>query len=287
MHRTSAGFFEKEPTGTAFMMVSLYFFTRAWKRADWRSGIVSGLAFAAFTLSWGGSKMLWLLYPLTVGTVMLLDEDIESLLRAYTPVVIIGGAAAAIQPSRFWFTYSLFLANVGLLGLLWSRKLVEEFELLEQHQLKYYTPGMSVLGLLFVALSPLYWDFLAAKMMSVVSAVTQSTTGVIAGTVAENQPASIGALVNQLGALPAARINPVFGYLSNIVGPWPLMFTGVAFLGTSLMFMVARKYGLIGREITEENYYYAFAGVLLAWVLTFSVFFQSSIIFAVAPAVLS
>ncbi|PSH02366.1 MAG: hypothetical protein BRC26_00930, partial [Nanohaloarchaea archaeon QH_8_44_6] len=35
LHRTSAGFFEKEPTGTLFMLLSLYFFTRSWKREEW------------------------------------------------------------------------------------------------------------------------------------------------------------------------------------------------------------------------------------------------------------
>jgi asparagine N-glycosylation enzyme membrane subunit Stt3 len=53
MHRTSAGFFEKEPTGTLLMLVSLYFFTRSWKREDWISGILSGVALGLFSITWG------------------------------------------------------------------------------------------------------------------------------------------------------------------------------------------------------------------------------------------
>ncbi|MFB6190498.1 MAG: STT3 domain-containing protein [Candidatus Nanohaloarchaea archaeon] len=287
MHRTSAGFFEKEPTGTMFMMVSLYCFTRAWKREEWLPGIASGLAFAAFTLSWGGSKMLWLLYPLVVGTVLLLDEDIEGLTRAYTPAVVIGGAAAALQPSRFWFTGSLFIANIGMVGLLWSRRFVEEFELVDSDYLPYYTPAVSITGAFLVALSPLYSDFLASRILAIMNKVTQGAGGdVIAGTVAENQAAGLGQLVSQLGALSASRVNPMLGYLSNIAGPWPLNFIAVAFIGTTISFMVARKYGLVEEEVETVNYYYAFSAVLLAWLLAFSFFFQASVLFAVAPALL-
>lgn len=286
MHRTSAGFFEKEPVGTMFMMASLYFFTRAWKREDWLAGIASGLTLAAFTLSWGGSKMLWLLYPLVVGTVMLLDEDIEGLTRAYIPTVVIGATAAAFQPFRFWLLDSIFLANLGLVGLLWSRRFVEEFGIIDSDHLQYYTPGMSVLGLVLAALSPLYSDFIAIRMIRIWRKATQSAGGdVIAGTVAENQAASLGQLVSQLGALPATRVNSLLGYLSNVVGPWPLTFIAVAFLGTSISFMVARKYGLVGKTVEEANYYYAFGGVLLAWILAFSFFFQASVVVAVAPAI--
>ncbi|MFB6213193.1 MAG: STT3 domain-containing protein [Candidatus Nanohaloarchaea archaeon] len=286
LHRTSAGFFEKEPVGTAFMMMSLYFFSRAWKREDWYAGIGSGLALAAFTLSWGGSRMMWLLYPLVVGTVLLLDEDIEGLTRAYTPTVIIGGAAAAVQPARFWFTGSLFIANIGMVGLLWSRRLVEELEIIGEDKLSYYTPTVSLVGAVLAGLSPLYSDFIASRILSIMKKVTQGTSGdVIAGTVAENQAASLSQVVSQLGALSAVRINPLLGYISNVAGPWPLMFIGVAFLGTSLAFMVARKYGLVGATVEDASYYYAFSGVLLAWVLAFSFFFQSSVLIAVLPAV--
>ncbi len=289
MHRTSAGFFEKEPIGTMFMMMSLYFFVRAWKRDEWVAGIGSGLALAGFTLSWGGASMAWMLYPLTVGTVMLLDEDIDSLVKAYTPLVLLGGGLTAIlNPAKsLWFTDSLFLANLGLLGLLWSRKLVEEFKLVEQDQLKYYVPGMSALGLFLLFLSPLYSDFIASKMMGIIGGLIPGGNATIAGTVAENQAASLGQLVSQLGAISSVRISPVFGYLSNVVGPWPLAFIAVGFLGTSVILMVLRKYGVLEKTIHDSTYYYTFGAVFLGWIIVFAAFFGGSIIFAVAPSVLA
>ena len=115
MRRSSAGFFEKEPTGTFFMMLTLYLFTRSWKRKDRLAGILSGISLAMFTISWGGSKMLWLLLPMVVGSVMFIDEDIESLIIAYTPTVLLGGGiASTLNHSNFWFTGTYFVVNIGI-----------------------------------------------------------------------------------------------------------------------------------------------------------------------------
>ncbi len=288
MHRTSAGFFEKEPVGTAMMMISLYGFARAWKRESWLPGVFSGIAMGLFTVSWGGSKMLWLLYPLTVGLVLLLDEDIKSLVRAYTPTVILGsGIAIALDPAGFWFTDSLFIANAGMLGLLWSRYLIEQFEIIDRKNLKYYVPSVSVVGASLLALSPLYSNFLASKVLNIYARVTQSTGAVIAGTVAENTPAGLGEIVSQLGSTMAIRVHPVLGMLSNVVGTWPLTFIGIAFLGTSILLMILRKYDVIGETITEETYFKLFGVFYLVWVLAFAFFFQASVIVAVLPATLA
>ncbi len=303
MHRTSAGFFEKEPVGTFFMMFSLYFFARAWKRSCWKSGIASGIGLGIFTISWGGSSMLWLLYPLVVGVMMWLNEDTHELVKAYTPTVIVGGLmASALNPSRFWITGTYFIINMLLLGFLWSRYLVEELELLEEKQLKYYVPGMSVLGGFVLLLSPLYSDFLAGRLVSALNSATQSGGGVIAGTVAENSPASLGQLVQQLGAASSQNFYALFGQplgqilqpvsaamslLSNINGAWPLAFAGVVFLGTSVLTMVLRKYGLIEDRISGYTYYKLVLVVLVLWTMLFSVLFQGAVTVAIGPAVLT
>ncbi|MFQ3274963.1 MAG: asparagine N-glycosylation enzyme membrane subunit Stt3 [Candidatus Nanohaloarchaea archaeon] len=300
LHRTSAGFFEKEPIGSFFMILSLYFFTRAWKDQSHVYGILSGLALGIFSVSWGGSSYLWLLYPLVVLVVMFLNEDIEKLVAAYTPVVIVaGGFAAAVNPERFWITDGTFLGNVGLLGFLWSRYLVEEFELLESEYLPYYTPATSVTGLVVLALSPLYSSFIADRFLSLIGRVTQSGGGVIAGTVAENAPAGLGQLIGQLGASTSANIagsltGPLavfrpFASLLSVIGAlngaWPLAFIGIVFAGTYVLAMVLRKTGFIEKELASREYYYLMIGTLFAWVLGFAVFFQGSILRAVAAPV--
>jgi len=298
MHRTSAGFFDKEPTGTLFMLLSLYFFTRSWKRKEWVSGILSGLSLGLFSVTWGGSQMLWLLYPLVVGLMLWLNEDIRNLVVSYTPAVLIGGGvAAALNPARFWFTGSLFLLNLGMLGLLWSRYLIEEWEVLEEKQLGYYIPTISFVGLIGLILSPLYSSFIAQRFMSLIGKATQSSGGVIAGTVAENTPASLSQLASQLGALNAGRIGmlvpelnslgSIMAGLAQINGTWPLAFIGTVFLGTTFAAMVLRKYNIVEETIAGRTYHKIAVIALLFWTIIFSVLFSDPVLIAVGPSVLA
>ena len=283
LRRTSAGFFEKEPIGTFFMMLTFLFFTRAWKRESYVNGIVSGLSLAFFTISWGGSQMQWLLLPLTVGSLLFIDEDIRNMVVAYTPTVLVGGGvAAALNYNRFWITDSLFIANLGLLALLWSRYLIEELELMKKENIKYYVPTVSITGFIAVLLSPLYSDWIASKFMQVINLVTQTTEGdVIGGTVAENSAPGLESLITSLGAETAGSLNQLLGSLASLIGPWPLMMIAIGFLGSSMLFMLIRKYGLIDEEISEKSYFAGFEAVFLAWILLVIGFFQNLLIFSI------
>lgn len=283
LRRSSAGFFEKEPTGTFFMMLVFLFFTRAWKRENYLDGILSGLSLAMFTISWGGSQMQWLLLPMTVGSILFIDEEIRNMIVAYTPTVLIGGGvAAALNYNRFWLTDSLFIANIGLLGLLWSRYLIEEFELIKENNLKYYVPTVSITGFIAVLLSPLYSNWIASKLFQIISLVTQTTAGdVIGGTVAENSAPGLSSLISSLGAQTAGNVNGLLGSLASVVGPWPLMMIGIGFLGSSILFMLIRKYGLIEKEVSGKTYFAGLEAVFLAWILLVIGFFQQLLIFSV------
>lgn len=302
LHRTSAGFFEKEPLGSFFMILSMYFFTRAWRREETWAGVLSGLSLGLFTVSWGGSKFTWLLYPLVVGIVMMLNEDIKKLVTTYTPTVLIGGGfAAAMNPSRFWITGSIFLGNLALLAFLWSRYLVEELDLVSDSKLPYYTPAVSLTGLVLAALSPLYSNFIASKFLGLLSIVTRDTGGVIAGTVAENTAASLTQLVGQLGAAssaniatyltgPLAVLRPFANILaaaSNLVGAWQLGFIGIVLSGTYVLAMLLRKFDVLGSEVDAKTYHSMIVSVLFGWVLVFALFFQDNIIVAVGPSILA
>ncbi|PSH00035.1 MAG: hypothetical protein BRC28_01345 [Nanohaloarchaea archaeon SW_4_43_9] len=296
LHRTSAGFFEKEPIGSFFMIVSLYFFTRAWKEKSQLFGLFSGLALGIFSISWGGSKYLWLLYPLVVLVMMFINEDTENLVAAYTPLVIVaGGFAAVMNPERFWITDTLFVGNLGLLGLLWSRYLIEDLDLIENVYLPYYTPTAVLSGLIALALSPLYSEFLENVFFGLVGRVTQSGGGVIAGTVAENTPAGLNQLVGQLGAASSTNVagalpesltflrpfTSLLGALSTLNGAWPLAFIGIVFAGTYVAAMLLRKTGFVEKEMKGKNYYYLMVGVLFTWVIAFAWFFQGGSIIGV------
>ncbi|MFB6180343.1 MAG: STT3 domain-containing protein [Candidatus Nanohalobium sp.] len=304
MYRTSAGFFEKEPVGTAFMLVSMAFFTRAWKRTDWKHGIMSGLAIGIFSISWGGSKMLWLLYPLVVGAVIFIDEDIEQLIAAHTPTVLIGGFfATSMNFSRFTITGKFFLVNLAVLALLWSRYLVEEFQLLEENQLKYYIPSVSITGLILLLLSPLYSQTVANLFFSIIGSVTRSNVGVIAGTVAENQASSLSSMVSSLSinaenalTIFSARVQQAFPhikpvvealsivlnplgdlivFISQFVNTWTFMLFGIPVMGSYLLINLAEKYGVV-EDVSGKTYYATIQAVVAGWIIAATGFLAST-----------
>jgi asparagine N-glycosylation enzyme membrane subunit Stt3 len=299
MQRTSAGFFEKEPTAIPFMIFSVFGFARAWRNRDWRFGVVSGLSLGVATASWGGSSFLWLLFPLSVGTVFLLDEDIRGLVAAYTPTVLVGGFLGFVaNPSRFSLSSSFFLGNLALLALLWVRYSAEELELVSENRLPYLAPSAAVSAVVLAALSPLYSDFLASRVTSLYSKAVQSGGGVVAGTVAENQAASLSQFVGQLSAATAGSglstllppqlsgFAQVAGLVGGGFGPLALAFASVVFMGASVGAAVLRRLDVVGDTLSELSYHQLVGGVLLVWTLVFAASFQDNVLFAAGPGVL-
>lgn len=274
LRRTSAGFFEKEPLGTFFMLVSLLFFTRAWKLEDWKYGLFSGLALGLFSVSWGGARMLWLLYPLVTGIVVFLNEDIRSLVASYTPTVLVGGFfATIINSSRFTLTGNYFFLALGVLAFLWSRYLVEKFELVDGSKLDYYGPAMAVFGAVMALLSPLYSDWVANKVIGIFSTALQSGSGVIGGTVAENAPPGATSLVQSMGTVIAQ--GGFLEVLSMAVSPWLFMIFGVSFMATSIILMLGRKLQLMPEEIAGEKRTAYTQMVFVAWLVFVSALVQN------------
>ena len=286
MRRSSAGFFEKEAIGGFFMVLSLYFFARAWKRNQWLSGIGSGIALGLFSISWGGSQMSWLLYPAIIFVPMLLDSDIRSLVIAYTPTVIIGAAIPmAVQPSgNYGPTTTLVVGNAALLLFLWSRYLVENLSLMDEEYLSYYVPSVSAIGFLFVHFSALYSTFIASKYQGILGKLGSGGGGsVLGGTVAESSSISISQLSGQLNTVYAGGVSPALGALANIFGTWPMAFIGVALLGTSVVAMIASKWEVIEDSISPERYLGIFLGIYFSWALGFAYIFDDPLAAIVPP----
>jgi asparagine N-glycosylation enzyme membrane subunit Stt3 len=265
LRRTSAGFFEKEPLGTFLMLASLLFFTRAWKRESWKNGIFSAIALGLFTISWGGSQMLWLLYPIVTAVVVFINQDIRSLVAAYTPTVLVAGISSAVLlHRRFSLDSELFIGAVGVLIFLWARYLIEELDLVEQEKLKYYGPVTAIFGLLMVVLSPLYSDFIARKAIGFFNTALGNTGGVIGGTVAENAPPNTASLAQSIGS-GIFSASPVAEFIGALASPWTLMMFGVPFMATSIVLMLAAKNNLITEKIGgKEHLAYIQAG-FVSW----------------------
>ena len=256
LRRASAGFFEKEPLGTFLMIFSLLFFTRAWKNENWIHGILSGLSLGLFTISWGGSQMLWLLYPILTGVTLFLNIETRKLVTSYTPTILIAAFfAAASNPGRFWFTDSLFLIATAILGLLWIRYLVEELNLIQDKYLPYLIPSMTALGGILAILSPLYSQFLAGKLIRLVNVATGNTgNSVIGQTVQENAAPAINDLARDLGNILFGSMNPVLDSLTILVSPWTFMLASTTIISTTLLLMLGKKYNILEETIPGKKH---------------------------------
>lgn len=293
MRRSSAGFFEKEALGGFFMILSMYMFVRAWKRNEWISGIGSGLALGLFSISWGGSQMTWLLYPLVVFATLFIDADLRSLIIAYTPTVIVGASIPlAVDPRGFGITSSILVGNLALLAFLWSRYAIQELSLMDEEYQPYYVPVVTIVGFTLVHFSALYSSFIANRYQGLLGKIpgvnlggSSSAGAVIGGTVAENAQLGVNELATQLNTVYAGGISPVLGAVSNIFGTWPLSFIGIGLLSTTVVMMLADRYEVIDGEISHEYYLGGFLATYTVWTLFFARIFQNPIA-AVAPPTL-
>ncbi|MDY6762005.1 MAG: STT3 domain-containing protein [Candidatus Nanohaloarchaea archaeon] len=262
LHRSSAGWFEKEPFAAFLMISSIYLLTRAWRHTSWPAGMLSGAALGLALTVWGGAKFLVLLYPLVLVPAALLERDRERLIAAFTPTLLIGHiAAAAINPGGWSIPNGAFVLSFGLLALIWIRYLVESYDVVTEDRLDYVVPGLYAGGGLLLFLSPLYSQKLAGYVMGFVGRATQSGGGVIAGTVAENQAARAGQIIGQLGAFRAQQVLPgAIAPLSELFSGWTfsLIGTGVLLAVVGGMF-IAR---FIDRE--EVSLTVAYGGVAAA-----------------------
>ncbi len=261
LHRSSAGWFEKEPFAAFLMISSIYLLTRAWKRNSWPAGIASGAALGIALTVWGGAKFLVLLYPLVLVAAALVERDAERLVAAFTPTILVGHVlAAAANPSRWSVPSGAFVLSIAALAVVWIRYIVDEYDMVEEARLDYVVPGLYGVGGVLLFLSPLYSQALAGYVTSFISKARQGTGGVIAGTVAENQAAQAGQIIGQLGAFQAQQVLPGAGIVAEFFSGWTFSLLGTAILVAVLGGMLVQRYN----EKEEVPYWAAVLSVLTA-----------------------
>ncbi len=267
LHRSSAGWFEKEPIAALLMFISIYFLVRAWKRKDWLSGIVSGTALGVAATAWGGTQFLFLLYPITAFIVVFLNEDIENLLIAFTPTLLIGHVLpATLNPARSQLPNPYLLAALGVLTLIWLRYSVEEYDLLNAAYYRYVVPATTIVGAVLMFLSPLYSQRLASMVEGLMEVALQSGGDVIAGTVAENTPASVSQIIGQLGVARIQNIQQLSGFypVAEFFSGWTFAILGTTALITIGGYMLLRKYDIVD-TVSAGVAYFAFILVTLVF----------------------
>jgi len=286
LHRSSAGWFEKEPIGMLFILTSIYFLIRAWERESWPSGLLSGVSLAIAAASWGGTKFLFLLYPLTGLAVLLLNEDIDKIVVTFTPTLLLGNfLAAGLNASRWNVMNNMALASWALLGFIWFRYLVGEFNLMSKKRLALLPTATFLLSLLALALSPLYSQSLAGKFNRLISAAIRRTPGTVVNTVAENSPAPAGRVISKLGAVYATQKLPGFmAPFTELFSGWSLSLVGAGILTTVTLLMLLRNFNLY-QKITDTRLYVSILVGTLAISSVFIYLLPGSPISAFLPAI--
>ncbi|MDY6789174.1 MAG: STT3 domain-containing protein [Candidatus Nanohaloarchaea archaeon] len=259
LHRSSAGWFEKEPIALLLMIFSMYFFLRAWRRESWISGILSGISLGIASISWGGTYFLVLFYPVAVGSLiiglpvimflfsLLFDIDIKplenmsGLFSAYFPTVILGTLIPFIL-NFISFKKVGFIANLMVLLFLAVRYGAEKYEVVEESWLPNVSLYMVGIGMVFLLFSPLIAPPVANTVDAVINKVSQSGGGVIGGTVAENAPARTNQIISKLGASQSAAVIPGARYFAEYLSGWTFGIIGLSVLGVLILLEFLRHY---------------------------------------------
>jgi asparagine N-glycosylation enzyme membrane subunit Stt3 len=253
--RSSAGFFEKEPLGGAFIILSAFFLIRAFKRKSWFSGILGAVSTGMAAISWGGMKYIFLLYGTFLGILLLVYTGIVILNYLFSGfdrhlkridvffgwemviafgLTVIGGyilsSAFFVHAARLTELYILVPLIVWAILLL--KNLVQKFGILPEDKIQYFIPAVLFLGLISIVVTSMFSDF-------VYTVSTQFTDiliferGIAGSTVAENAPGNWGNIASMTSAGFANNFPVMGGFLSSYsqyAAIWVLMWLGILLL---------------------------------------------------------
>lgn len=234
--RTSSGFYDKECYAGFFLLLSILFFVRAYKRGSILSGIISGISLAILSLDWGGTLFVYGMYGGFALVILLLNRCPTGLVKAYIPTVVLGVVLSYLYPYHPEFTGVPFFAGmVAVLVVL--RFLAERLSLVRREQLPYFTPAVIVLGLVAIMVAAMFLDPVGNIIQHFINSILVSK-GTAGQTVAEQMPGEWGDITGAmgLGMMNSASLVPQLQPIANLLSPWIFVL-----IGTALMFYALYK----------------------------------------------
>jgi dolichyl-diphosphooligosaccharide--protein glycosyltransferase len=287
--RTSAGFFEKEPIGGVFIITSIYFFVRAFKRSSWFSGILAGTFLAMTSLAWGGVQFIYMLFAgflgvvfVANGLVIVLDYLFSGfgkflntlnkfmgidMLKAYIPVILIGTLVQQPFARRIAMDNISVVFSFAMLGILLVRYGIERFNLVKKDYLPYAAPAILVLIFSGALVGAMFNDTLSGYFTRITSLVTFQK-GVVESTVAEQAPGNWDNVLSTTGTGFATGLVPQLGAVAPYLALWIFMFLGV--------FLLLYRFYRTSDWMMLFPVIWLFSGI-------FGVFFYVRLIFLVGP----
>ncbi|MBN2101823.1 MAG: glycosyltransferase family 39 protein [Candidatus Aenigmarchaeota archaeon] len=228
--RTVAALIEKEAAGAPFMLLSVYFFIKAYKNNSWKHGIIGGVSLGILAVTWGGSDYMRLFLALATFILLLINKYSDGLLKSYTPAFILSVLFPLMTLRSIDVTQTTVIVPAGVLLLLLLRFALVRYNIIKKEQAPYLVPGMVVLAVIGLLIGATQSRFLWGKIESVFQTATLSK-GVIGTTVAENAPGSWNDIMSMFGTNFSAGIFPQLGFLTTYFSVWLFMLIGACFIG--------------------------------------------------------
>jgi len=267
--RTSAGFFEKEPTSSIFMFLSVLFFIKAFKQGDWRYGILSGVMLGLMTLSWGGSQYMYILYAIFALIMALMNHNIRAVAFSYIPAAIFGILVPVfIQPRIVNIFSTTTMLSLGVLIIILLRVLIQKFRVVKTDQLKFVTPSLMVVGAVVFLIGSMFIDFMYNILYGLISMLTLDPTKKT--TVAESVGGDWNVIVSQTGLGPAlGSLGPIVSFAA-LFSLWTFSVLGVL---------------VLLYKIYKNRDWVALIPILWLFLAAFGVFFAIRLIYFMGPTV--
>lgn len=291
--RTSAGFFEKEPLSSPFIMLTLYFFFKAFnspRKKAWIYSVAGGICLSVVGLTWGGVNFMYLLFSafllfLFLSNIVLvcinylignLDKTIkhmekfigEKMILAYGPMIVLGSIVQSLHPRGMPLTSLPIIACMSMLGIMIIRYGVIQFRLISEEKYQYFLPGIFLFGSMFLLIGSIFSDYLYGLIQRAVSLITLQK-GVIATTVAENAPGDWNTVISVLGGGFSHNIFPFLSPITRYFSLWIFMLLG--------MFLLVYEF------LKSKNWLLIFPLIFMAASI-YSVFYVVRLVFILGPA---
>ena len=231
LYRTAAGFFEKEPSAAVFIILAFYFFVHALKKDSTVSAVNAGLSLLMMNLLWGGANIIFLTLGMFAGLLVFFNLHPKSLYKTYPIMILIAVLTPTVFniPAHLSYASSYALLSFGVIGFVLARYLIEKRKYVEEKNMIYAMPAISVIGLVLAFIGSFFSKTLAS-LFSTIHNLLNWSEGVVGSTVAENNPATWIDIKTQLSSSYAQYLIPELKSIIPYMSLWIFMLIGIIFL---------------------------------------------------------
>ncbi len=196
IQRTVVGFFDNETIGVFAVLATFLFFIKAVKYGKLSDSVLAGLSIGYLALSWGGLTFAFVLIPLIIFIIILIDKYDPKILMAYSVSIISGLMIYSINPDfnweRYFFSmdfYIPFIFQIFLIGYHWlyMQKGTDNYEKII-NSIKWIAIPLIMIVLIIFWVDPNLLPFdLQTRLMSIINPNIRETLNIVAS-VGEHAP---------------------------------------------------------------------------------------------------